>query len=334
MFRDKVLLITGGTGSFGSTILRQFVNSDLREIRVFSRGERKQEELRMELNSKKIKFIIGDIREAKPIKEAMYGVDYVFHAAALKQVPACEENPMEAINTNVTGAGHVLKAAAENHVKRVVALSTDKAVYPVNTMGHTKALMEKLCIHTARSPMVEQNGGVYCCTRYGNVMYSSGSIIPRFIGQIKSGQPLTVTDPDMTRFMMSLDDSVRLVLYAFEHACPGDIFIQKAPAATVGTLVSALKKIFKADNPIEIIGARPGEKMSECLCSREEMVRAEDMGDFYRIPADCRNLATASEGPHDVEYNSDNTRRLDVDELTGLLLSLPGVQRELAHWRR
>lgn len=335
MFKDKVLLITGGTGSFGSTLLRKFANSDLKEIRVFSRDEKKQEDLRIELKNEKINFIIGDVRDFHSINTAMEGVDYVFNAAALKQVPSCEFYPMQAIQTNILGSENVLEAAVHNRVKRVVVLSTDKAVYPINTMGMTKSLMEKLCINKARMPQVKENGGVFCCTRYGNVMCSRGSIIPLFISQIKSGQPLTVTEPNMTRFMMSLDDSVRLVMYAFKHAHPGDIFVQKAPAATVETLAIALKELFNANNEIKIIGARHGEKMYESLCGKEEMSKAEDLGDFYRIPADFRDLnytkylATDPPRLQDKEYNSDNTRRLNVAQLKELLLTLPYVQEEL-----
>ena len=335
MFKDKVLLITGGTGSFGSTLLRKFANSDLKEIRVFSRDEKKQEDLRIELKNDKINFIIGDVRDFNSINTAMEGVDYVFNAAALKQVPSCEFYPMQAIQTNILGSENVLEAAVHNRVKRVVVLSTDKAVYPINTMGMTKSLMEKLCINKARMPQVKENGGVFCCTRYGNVMCSRGSIIPLFISQIKSGQPLTVTEPNMTRFMMSLDDSVRLVMYAFKHAHPGDIFVQKAPAATVETLAIALKELFNANNEIKIIGARHGEKMYESLCGKEEMSKAEDLGDFYRIPADFRDLnytkylATDPPRLQDKEYNSDNTRRLNVAQLKELLLTLPYVQEEL-----
>ena len=335
MFKDKVLLITGGTGSFGSTLLRKFANSDLKEIRVFSRDEKKQEDLRIELKNDKINFIIGDVRDFHSINTAMEGVDYVFNAAALKQGPSCEFYPMQAIQTNILGSENVLEAAVHNRVKRVVVLSTDKAVYPINTMGMTKSLMEKLCINKARMPQVKENGGVFCCTRYGNVMCSRGSIIPLFISQIKSGQPLTVTEPNMTRFMMSLDDSVRLVMYAFKHAHPGDIFVQKAPAATVETLAIALKELFNANNEIKIIGARHGEKMYESLCGKEEMSKAEDLGDFYRIPADFRDLnytkylATDPPRLQDKEYNSDNTRRLNVAQLKELLLTLPYVQEEL-----
>ncbi|MBC8618450.1 polysaccharide biosynthesis protein [Parabacteroides faecis] len=338
MFKDKVLLITGGTGSFGSTILRKFAHSDLREIRVFSRDEKKQEDLRIELKNDKINFIIGDVRDFHSINMAMEGVDYVFHAAALKQVPSCEFYPMQAIQTNILGAENVLEAAVENNVKRVVVLSTDKAVYPINTMGMCKAMMEKLCINKARMPKVKANNGVFCCTRYGNVMCSRGSIIPLFINQIKKGEAMTITEPNMTRFMMSLEDSVRLVLYAFENANPGDIFVQKAPAATVETLAIALRELFNSNNEIKIIGARHGEKMYESLCGKEEMSKAEDMGDFYRIPADFRDLNytkyLATDPPRlmNIEYNSDNTTRLNIEELKKLLLTLTYVQEELASW--
>jgi len=335
MFKDKVLLITGGTGSFGGTVLKKFLDSDLREIRIFSRDEKKQEDLRIHYHSDKLNFIIGDVREFKSINNAMRGVDYVFQAAALKQVPSCEFYPMQAIQTNILGSENVLEAAAENNVKRVVVLSTDKAVYPINTMGMTKALMEKLAIAKARDSRVRANQGVICATRYGNVMCSRGSIIPLFVEQIKEGKPLTVTNPDMTRFMMSLDDSVRLVLFAFEHANPGDLFVQKAPAATIMTLALALKELFHADNEIRIIGARHGEKMHETLCSREEMSKAEDMGDFYRVPADFRDLnytkyvGTFGKTFVSDEYNSSNTERLDVAGMKKLLLSLEYVQNEL-----
>lgn len=340
MFKNKVLLITGGTGSFGSTMLRKFADSELQEIRVFSRDEKKQEDLRIELKNPKINFIIGDVRDFHSINSAMEGVDYVFHAAALKQVPSCEFYPMQAIQTNILGAENVLEAAAQNNVKKVVVLSTDKAVYPINTMGMSKAIMEKLCINKARMPKVQANNGVFCCTRYGNVMCSRGSIIPLFISQIKNGLPMTVTEPNMTRFMMSLDDSVDLVLYAFMNANPGDIFVQKAPAATVETLAIALKELFNANNEIKIIGARHGEKMYESLCGKEEMSKAEDMGDFYRIPADFRDLNytkyLATDPPRlmDTEYNSDNTKRLNVEELKELLLTLPYVVDELNNWSK
>jgi UDP-glucose 4-epimerase len=335
MLKNKTLLITGGTGSFGSTMLRRLADSDLKAIRVFSRDEKKQEDLRIELKNDKIDFIIGDVRDFRSIDAAMEGVDYVFHTAALKQVPSCEFYPMQAIQTNILGAENVLEAAVRNEVQRLVVLSTDKAVYPINTMGMSKALMEKLCINKAQMPKVRDRGSVFCCTRYGNVMCSRGSIIPLFIDQIRRGQSLTVTDPEMTRFMMSLDDSVRLVLYAFDNARPGDIFVQKAPAATVGTLARALKELFGADNEIRMIGTRHGEKMHESLCGREEMARAEDLGDFYRITPDLRNLNYTKHPAVDIprlpdaEYNSNNTRRLDVEALKELLLSLPYIREEL-----
>lgn len=335
MFKNKTLLITGGTGSFGSTVLKKFLDSDLKEIRIFSRDEKKQEDLRIFYRNSKLNFIIGDVRDFKSINNAMMGVDYVFQAAALKQVPSCEFYPMQAIQTNILGSENVLEAAAANQVKRMVVLSTDKAVYPINTMGMTKALMEKLAISKARDSRVKDNHGVICATRYGNVMCSRGSIIPLFIEQIKQKQPLTVTNPEMTRFMMSLDDSVRLVMFAFAHGNPGDIFVQKAPAATILNLATAICELFHADNKIEIIGARHGEKMHETLCSREEMSKAEDMGDFYRIPADFRDLNYTKYADNfgqtfqKDEYNSSNTKQLDVEEMKKLLLSLDYVQNEL-----
>lgn len=334
-YSNKTLLITGGTGSFGSTMLQHFINTDISEIRIFSRDEKKQEDLRIALRNPKVNFVVGDVRDFKSIENAMRGVDYVFHAAALKQVPSCEFYPLQAINTNILGAENVLEAATINKVKKVVVLSTDKAVYPINTMGMTKALMEKLTISKAREPIVANNIGVFCATRYGNVMASRGSIIPLFIQQIKEGKPLTITNPDMTRFMMSLPDSVNLVLFAFEKANPGDIFVQKSPAATVLTLAKTLLEIFNAKNEINIIGTRHGEKMHETLCSKEEMAKAEDLGNYYRIPADFRDLnytkyiqTEAAEFVND-EYNSYNTKQLDTEELKKILLELDYVQKEL-----
>lgn len=328
-------MITGGTGSFGNAVLKHFIDSDIQEIRIYSRDEKKQEDLRIEYKSDKLNFIIGDIRDFESINSAMRGVDFVFQAAALKQVPSCEFYPMQAVKTNILGSENVLEAAARNNVKKVVVLSTDKAVYPINTMGMTKALMEKLAISKARDPRVQKNGGVICATRYGNVMASRGSIIPLFIKQIKEGKPLTITEPNMTRFMMSLDESVRLVLFAFENARPGDLFVQKAPAATIITLAEALQELFNANNEIQIIGSRHGEKMYETLCGKEEMSKADDLKDFYRIPADLRDLNYTKYVKNygskliDTEYNSDNTRRLNKEELKELLLTLDYVQNEL-----
>ena len=336
MFKNKTLLITGGTGSFGNAVLKYFIKSDLKEIRIFSRDEKKQEDMRILFNNKKINFFIGDVREFDSINNAMMGVDYVFHAGALKQVPSCEFFPMQAVKTNILGAENVLEAAARNNVKKVIVLSTDKAVYPINTMGMSKAVMEKLAISKSRDPRVQANGGVICATRYGNVMCSRGSIIPLFIKQIKEGLPLTITNSNMTRFMMSLEDSVELVLFAFKNAKPGDIFVQKSPAATIETLAIALKELFKAKNEIRIIGARHGEKMYESLCGKEEMSKAEDLERFYRIPADLRDMNYSkyvhTDGPRLIEneYNSDNTKRLKVDELKSLLLTLDYVKDQLA----
>jgi UDP-N-acetylglucosamine 4,6-dehydratase/5-epimerase len=335
MYKDKVLMITGGTGSFGNAVLNHFLYSDLKEIRIFSRDEKKQEDMRIEYGNDKLNFIVGDIRDFENINNAMVGVDYVFHAGALKQVPSCEFYPLEAIKTNILGAENVLEASKRNSVKRVVVLSTDKSVYPINTMGLTKALMEKLTISKAREAIVKKNRAVFCATRYGNVMCSRGSIIPLFIKQIKEGKPLTITEPNMTRFMMTLEESVKLVLFAFENAEPGDIFVQKAPAATVSDLAIALKEIFNAKNEIRFIGARHGEKMYETLCGKEEMSKAIDLGNFYRIPADLRDLNytkfVQTDGPRliDVEYNSDNTKRLDVNALKELLLTIDYVKEQL-----
>jgi UDP-glucose 4-epimerase len=340
MFKDKVLLITGGTGSFGNAMLKGFLNSDLKEIRIFSRDEKKQEDMRIEYKNDKLNFVIGDIRDFDSINIAMAGVDFVFHAAALKQVPSCEFYPMQAVQTNILGAENVLEAAARNNVKRVVVLSTDKAVYPINTMGMSKALMEKLAVSKARDPRVQAVDAVYTATRYGNVMASRGSIIPLFIKQIKEGKPLTITNPKMTRFMMSLDQSVELVLFAFTNGNPGDIFVQKSPGATIETLAQAIKELFNADNEIQIIGERHAEKMYETLCAKEEMAKADDMGDFYRIPADFRDLNYTkylqTDGPALVkdEYNSDNTEQLNVEQLKELLLTLDYVKEELESYKK
>lgn len=334
MFEDRILLITGGTGSFGNTVLKRFLNTNVKEIRVFSRDEKKQEDMRISLNNDKIKFYIGDVRDYDSISSALVGVDYVFHAAALKQVPSCEFYPMEALKTNVIGTENVLAAAIARDVKRVVVLSTDKAVYPINAMGISKAMAEKVMV--AKSRQVPEGGTVFCATRYGNVMASRGSVIPLFVDQLKSGDPLTITDPNMTRFLMSLEDSVDLVLYAFEHAKQGDIFIQKAPASTVGDLALALKVLFKKENQIRVIGTRHGEKLYESLVSREEMAKAEDMGRYYRIPADNRDLNYKKyfvEGEEKVsdseDYTSHNTNRLGVNEIENLLLKLDYIQGEL-----
>ncbi|WP_313360731.1 polysaccharide biosynthesis protein [Empedobacter sp.] len=339
MFKDKILLITGGTGSFGNAMLKGFLDSDLKEIRIFSRDEKKQEDMRIEYKNDKLNFVIGDIRNFNDVNHAMLGVDFVFHAAALKQVPSCEFYPMQAVQTNILGAENVLEAAAVNNVSRVVVLSTDKAVYPINAMGISKAMMEKLAVAKARDQRVKNVDAIYTATRYGNVMASRGSIIPLFIKQIKEGKPLTITDPNMTRFMMSLDDSVRLVMFAFLNGHPGDIFVQKSPAATVEVLAQALKELFNVDNEIKIIGARHGEKMYETLCSTEEMAKAEDLGDFYRVPADFRDLNYTKYVQKEAnvklerEYNSDNTHRLNVEELKELLLTLEFVREELASYQ-
>jgi UDP-glucose 4-epimerase len=334
MFNNKVLMITGGTGSFGQTVLKRFLATEVREIRIFSRDEKKQEEMRIALNHSKLKFYLGDVREYDSVSPAMKGVDYVFHAAALKQVPSCEFYPMEAVRTNVLGTENVMNAATANGVNRVVVLSTDKAVYPINAMGISKAMAEKLMVAKARTQ--RENETVLCATRYGNVMASRGSVIPLFVSQLKEGKPLTLTDPNMTRFLMSLEDSVDLVLYAFEHGSQGDIFVQKAPASTVADLALALKEIFKKDNPVRIIGTRHGEKLYESLISREEMAKAKDMGDYYCIPADNRDLNYAqffSEGEEKLsdldDYTSHNTDRLDVERIKKLLLKLDYIKEEL-----
>lgn len=334
MFDNKVLLITGGTGSFGNTVLKRFLATDVKEIRVFSRDEKKQEDMRIELGNDKVKFYIGDVRSSESLTQAMVGVDYVFHAAALKQVPSCEFYPMEAVRTNVLGTENVLNAAIASGVKRVVVLSTDKAVYPINAMGISKAMAEKLMV--ARSRMIPESGPVICATRYGNVMASRGSVIPLFVNQLRSGQPLTLTDPKMTRFLMSLEDSVDLVLHAFEHAQQGDIFIQKSPASTVADLAQALQELFGREAPVNIIGTRHGEKLYESLISREEMAKAEDMGRYYRIPADNRDLNYKKyfvEGEQNIsdldDYTSHNTERLDVPQIKSVLLKLSYIQEML-----
>jgi UDP-glucose 4-epimerase len=335
LFENKVLLITGGTGSFGNAVLKRFISTDVREIRIFSRDEKKQEDMRLALGNDRVKFYIGDVRDYDSIYDALNGVDYVFHAAALKQVPSCEFYPLEAVRTNVLGADNVLRAAIEREVKRVVVLSTDKAVYPINAMGMSKALMEKVTI--AKSRVCDPNKTILCATRYGNVMASRGSVIPLFINQLLAGKALTLTDPNMTRFLMSLADSVDLVLYAFENAKSGDIFVQKSPASTVGVLAQALKELLKRDNPINIIGTRHGEKLYESLVSREEMARVEDLQNYYRIPADNRDLnydKYFSEGQTEIasmqDYTSHNTHRLDVEATKQVLLKLEMVQQAIA----
>ena len=340
LMKNKVLMITGGTGSFGNAVLDKFLESDLKEIRIFSRDEKKQDDMRLKYKNQKLNFVIGDVRNYKNINNAMMGVDFVFNAAALKQVPSCEFYPLEAIQTNILGSENVLEAAAANNVQKIVVLSTDKAVYPINTMGMTKALMEKLAISKSRDLRAKKNKSVFAATRYGNVMCSRGSIIPLFIKQIKDGKPLTITDPTMTRFMMSLKDSVDLVLYAFQNAKPGDTFVQKSPAATIETLAQALVELFDADNEIQIIGARHGEKLYETLCSKEEMAKSEDLGSYYRIPADLRDLNYSKyvqkDGPllQEEEYNSHNTKRLSVKELKDLLLTLDYVKHQLEEFSR
>lgn len=330
--KDKTLLITGGTGSFGTAVLRKFIDTNhFKEIRIFSRDEKKQDDMRKQFNNDKLKFYIGDVRDYRSVESVMRGVDYVFHAAALKQVPSCEFFPMQAVKTNIEGTYNVIDVAIKNKVKKVICLSTDKAAYPINAMGISKAMMEKVAVAASR------NAGdtVVCLTRYGNVMASRGSVIPLFIKQIKSGEPITITDPNMTRFLMSLEEAVDLVLFAFEHGNPGDLFVNKAPAGTIGDLALALKNIFKSDTKIKIIGTRHGEKLYETLCTKEEMMTAEDMGEFYRIPADNRDLNYAkyfSEGIDDVshveEYHSHNTNRQDLDGIIKLFLKLPIIRKE------
>jgi UDP-glucose 4-epimerase len=338
VFTNKILLITGGTGSFGNAVLNRFINEDFKEIRIFSRDEKKQDDMRHQLNNPKVNFIIGDVRNFEDINNAMQNVDYVFSAAALKQVPSCEFWPMQAVRTNILGSENTLEAAVRNKVQRVVVLSTDKAAYPVNTMGMTKAIMEKLAISKARDPRAKANGTVISATRYGNVMCSRGSIIPLFIDQIKAGLPMTVTVPEMTRYMMSLPQAVDLVLFAFNNAQPGDLFVQKAPAAKIIDLAQAVKELFHANNEIQIIGARHGEKMYETLCTSEEMTKAEDLGDFYRVPADLRDLNYSNyvdKFGHrfDVpDYNSDNAKMLNVEELKQLLLTLDYVKGRLTEF--
>ena len=336
MFNDSTLLITGGTGSFGNAILKRFLQTDLAEIRIFSRDEKKQDDMRKRYENPKLKFYIGDVRDPRSVQQAMRGVDYVFHAAALKQVPSCEFHPMQAVHTNVVGTENVLEAAIAAGVKRVVCLSTDKAVYPINAMGISKAMMEKVMVAASRN--LEGTGTVICGTRYGNVMGSRGSVIPLFVEQVFGGKPITITDPSMTRFMMTLADAVDLVLYAFEHGSNGDIFVQKAPAATVEVLAKAILELMnKPDHPVHVMGTRHGEKLYEALLSREEMATTQDMGDYFRVPADGRDLNYAkfvdqgeqklTQTAHGEDYNSHNTQRLDVEDMKQLMLKLDFMQR-------
>lgn len=336
MFDNKTVLITGGTGSFGNAVLRRFLQTDIAEIRLFSRDEKKQDEMRHHYKNPKIRFYIGDVRNEASLHDVMSGVDYVFHAAALKQVPSCEFFPMEAVRTNVLGTDNVLSVAIRSGVQNVIVLSTDKAAYPINAMGMSKGLMEKVA--AARAATAVDHGCTVCITRYGNVMASRGSVIPLFVEQLQRGGPLTITDPSMTRFMMSLDDALDLVIYAFQHGAPGDLFVQKAPAATIGTLAEAVKRVFDSDIPVRVIGTRHGEKLYETLLTREEMVRATDLGDYFRVAADVRDLNYASyfsEGENALsaieDYHSHNTRRLGVEEMSELLRNLPFVQEKLGH---
>ena len=337
MFRDKTLLITGGTGSFGNAIMKRFLHSEVKEIRIFSRDEKKQDDMRKYYKNDKLKFYIGDVRDLSSLKSAMYDVDFIFHAAALKQVPSCEFFPLEAVKTNVIGTDNVLTAAIEMGVRKVICLSTDKAAYPINAMGISKAMMEKVLV--AKSKTVDPERTLICGTRYGNVMASRGSVIPLFIEQIKAGQALTVTDPNMTRFLMSLDEAVELVVFAFENAEAGDIMVQKAPASTIGDLAQAIKELFNSNNEIKIIGTRHGEKLYETLLTKEEYVVAKDMGGFYKVPADRRDLNYDKyfvEGNRHLQqiddYNSHNTERLNVREIKEKLLKLDYIQDELRNW--
>ncbi|WP_180552289.1 nucleoside-diphosphate sugar epimerase/dehydratase [Staphylococcus haemolyticus] len=339
MFKDKVLLITGGTGSFGHAVMKRFLDTDIKEIRVFSRDEKKQDDMRKKYNNPKLKFYIGDVRDSHSVETAMREVDYVFHAAALKQVPSCEFFPMEAVKTNVIGTENVLQNAIKNNVKKVICLSTDKAAYPINAMGISKSMMEKVFV--AKSRNVDSEQTLICGTRYGNVMASRGSVIPLFIDKIKAGEPLTVTDPNMTRFLMSLEEAVELVVHAFKHAQTGDIMVQKAPSSKVGDLAEALLQLFEAENEIKIIGTRHGEKQAETLLTREEYAQCEDMGDYFRVPADSRDLNYSNyyeDGNEKIteayEYNSDNTNILTVEEIKEKLLSLEYVRTELSNYKK
>ncbi|MDT2706168.1 polysaccharide biosynthesis protein [Enterococcus dispar] len=337
-FSGKTLLITGGTGSFGNAVMKEFLKSDIKEIRIFSRDEKKQDDMRKKYHNEKLKFYIGDVRDSTSVKNAMYGVDYLFHAAALKQVPSCEFFPIEAVKTNVLGTDNVLSAAVECNVQKVICLSTDKAAYPINAMGISKAMMEKVFVAKAKS--VVESGTVICGTRYGNVMASRGSVIPLFIEQIKTGKPLTITDPDMTRFLMSLEEAVKLVVFAFKNAEAGDRMVQKSPASTIRDLAEAIKQLFEVDNEIAIIGTRHGEKKYETLLTKEEYLVAEDLGNYFRVPADNRDLNYDKyfvEGDKKLsqenEYNSDNTERLTIPQIKEKLLELEYVREELKAWK-
>ena len=338
MFKDKVLLITGGTGSFGNAVADMFLNTDLKEIRIFSRDEKKQEDMRKKYNHPKLKFFIGDVRDVSRVKQVMRGVDYVFHAAALKQVPSCEFFPLEAVKTNIFGTENVIQAAIESQVKKVICLSTDKAVYPINAMGISKAMMEKVFVSVART--LEGDSTIICGTRYGNVMASRGSVIPLFVEQIKQGKPITITDPQMTRFLMSLEEAVKLVMFAFNHGAPGDILVQKSPACTVEILAIALQELFKVEPNIQIIGTRHGEKLYESLVSSEERLVAKELEDYYQIPCDGRDLNYEMKSdPTRIlsqrePYTSHNTQQLTVAEVKEKLLTLPYLQEELNAWRR
>ena len=335
LFKNKILLITGGTGSFGNAVLKRFIDTDIKEIRIFSRDEKKQDDMRHELQNSKIKFYIGDVRNKRSIDGAMNNVDYIFHAAALKQVPSCEFFPIQAVQTNVLGTENVLDSAIQHGVKNVIVLSTDKACYPINAMGISKAMMEKVAVAKARS-LGDDAQTTICCTRYGNVMASRGSVIPLWIDQLKAGKDITITDPNMTRFMMTLDDAVDLVLYAFEHGKSGDLFVQKAPAATLDVLANSLFELYKCDSKIRVIGTRHGEKLYESLVTREEMAKAEDMGNYFRIPCDGRDLNYDKyfiEGQEEIscfeDYHSHNTHRLDINEMKHLLLKLEIITNDL-----
>lgn len=339
MFDSKTLLITGGTGSFGNAVMKRFLNTDIKEIRIFSRDEKKQNDMRKVYKNEKLKFFIGDVRDLSSVKNAMHGVDYIFHAAALKQVPSCEFFPLEAVKTNVLGTDNVLTGAIEMGVKKVICLSTDKAAYPINAMGISKAMMEKVFV--AKAKTVDPERTLICGTRYGNVMASRGSVIPLFIDQIKNGRPLTVTDPQMTRFLMNLEEAVELVVFAFQNAEAGDIMVQKSPASTIGDLAQAIRELFNVDNEIKIIGTRHGEKLYETLLTKEEHVVARDMGGFYRVPVDKRDLNYDKyfiEGDQKLsledEYNSHNTERLNIEQIKEKLLELDYVREQLESWDR